>query len=98
MENLVWAIIPIAAVSAPFLYMAFSKWIEYKKSQEGTVVIPDWETRMAESEDALAAAQRRIRNLETIVANRLLDAPEGSGQQIKVSEDAASRIERKARL
>lgn len=98
MENLIWAAIPIAAVSAPFLFLAFSKWIEYKKATGGAMVPREWETRFAECEDALTTAQRRIEKLETVVANRLLlDARSGSDDQIDVSEKVAPRIVRQVK-
>ena len=46
--------------------------------------------RLIEAEDALAAAQRRIENLETIVVTRLLEDP--SSRDGVVKADASELI------
>ncbi len=97
MADWIWILIPIVAITAPFAYKVFSKWIDFKKSQEGPDAAADWKLRFEESEDALAAAQRRIENLETIVVNRLLEVPGSPELQVKSSENAASRIARQVR-
>ncbi len=72
---MIWMIVPIVAIVAPFAYLAYNKWVDLQKANFGSFHAEDHTARLIEAEDALAAAQRRIENLETIVVNRLLEAP-----------------------
>ena len=72
---MIWVIVPIIAIVTPFAYKAFSQWVELQKEKTESPHAVDQSARLIEAEDALAAAQRRIENLETIVVTRLLEAP-----------------------
>ena len=72
---MIWVIVPIIAIVTPFAYKAFSQWVELQKDKTGSPHTEDQTARLIEAEDALAAAQQRIENLETIVVTRLLEAP-----------------------
>lgn len=85
-----WLIVPVVAIIAPFVYFAYSQWVDLKKAQVGSSYTEDHTARLIETEDALAAAQRRIENLETIVVNRLLEAP--SSEDGVVQADASELI------
>ena len=70
-----WMIVPIIAIVAPFAYLAYSRWADLQKAKSESPHAEEHMARLIEAEDALAAAQRRIENLETIVVTRLLEAP-----------------------
>lgn len=70
-----WMIVPIIAIVVPFAYWAYSQWVDLQKAKFGSSHAEDHAARLIEAEDALAAAQRRIENLETIVVTRLLEDP-----------------------
>ncbi len=72
---MIWVIVPIVAILTPFAYKAFSQWVELQREKSESPHAEEHMARLIEAEDALAAAQRRIENLETIVVTRLLEAP-----------------------
>jgi hypothetical protein len=72
---MIWVIVPIIAIITPFAYRAYSQWVDLQKARFGSSHTEDHSARLIDAEDALVAAQRRIENLETIVVNRLLEAP-----------------------
>ncbi len=82
-----WAIIPIIAIAAPFCYAAYTKWLKFQKMKMNAPLTDEYVARLSEAEDELAAARRRIKNLESIVVNRLLDDPSGKEKiEIEASE------------
>lgn len=85
-----WMLVPIIAILAPFAYFAYSQWADLQKAKFGSSHSEDHTARLIEAEDALAAAQRRIENLETIVVNRLLEAPSSKGGVVEA--DASELI------
>ena len=87
---MIWVIVPVIAIVVPFVYRAYSKWVDLQKAQVGSSYTEDHTARLIETEDALAAAQRRIENLETIVVTRLLEAP--SSKDGVVEADASELI------
>ncbi len=72
---MIWVIVPIIAIVAPLCYGAFDKWVKLQKMRMNAPVTDNYVARLAETEDALEAAQRRIENLESIVVSRLLEDP-----------------------
>lgn len=72
---MIWIIVPVIAILAPFSYAAFGKWIKYKKARMDAPLADEYVARLNETEDALEAAHRRIENLESIVVSRLLEDP-----------------------
>ena len=72
---MLWILVPIIAITAPFCYAAYTKWLKFQKMQMNAPVADDYVTRLNEAEDALEAANRRIENLESIVVTRLLEDP-----------------------
>ena len=70
-----WVMVSIIAIVTPFAYKAYSRWVELQREKSESPRTEDHTARLIEAEDTLAAAQRRIENLETIVVNRLLEAP-----------------------
>ena len=95
---MLWIIVPVVAILAPFLLGAYSKWINLQKMRmKHTIKMSDPLTeehaiRLDEAEDALEAAQRRIENLESIVVARLLEAPPTKDTiKIEASELIASK-------
>ena len=87
---MIWVIVPIVAIVAPFAYRAYSKWVDLQKARFGSSHAEDHTMRLIEAEDALAAAQRRIENLETIVVTRLLEDPTSKDGAVKA--DASELI------
>ena len=67
----IWVLIPIVAI----LVGAFSEWLKFKEKQAklGTST-NELEKTVAAQQEALAAAQRRLENLEAIVTNQVWDA------------------------
>ena len=80
MGGWIWLIVPVVAIITPFAYVSFSKWIDYRKATLGEVSGSGILGRLAEAEEELAHARRRIENLESIVASNLLEAPAESKQ------------------
>lgn len=72
---MIWLIIPVVAILAPFCHSAYSKWVSLQKMRMKAPMTDDYAARMTEVEDALESAQRRIENLESIVVTRLVEDP-----------------------
>lgn len=87
---MIWVIVPVIAIVASFAYRAYSQWVDLQKTKFGSSHTEDHAMRLIEAEDALAAAQRRIENLETIVVTRLLEDP--SSRDGVVKADASELI------
>ena len=73
----IWVLIPLAAI----LVGAFSEWLKFKEKQVklGTST-NELERTVTEQQQALAAAQRRIENLEAIVTSQVWDAMHDEAQ------------------
>ena len=72
---MIWIIVPVVAILSPFCYAAYVKWLKLQRMRMKAPITDDYVERLAEAEDALETAQRRIENLESIVVNRLLEDP-----------------------
>ena len=82
----IWVLIPLAAI----MVGAFSEWLKFKEKQVklGTST-NELERLVAAQEQALEAAQRRIRNLEAIVTSQVWDL---------MSDEALPKAERQRAL
>ena len=90
---MLWILVPLAAIVAPFCYGAYVKWVNLQKMRMKNSVSHDYELRLAEAEDALEIAQKRIENLESIVVSRLLDDPSNKDSiKIEASEMISQNI------
>jgi len=90
---MIWVIVPLVAIVAPFCYGAYVKWVNLQKMRVKNSVSHDYEARLTEAEDALETAQKRIENLESIVVSRLLEGPSKKDSiQIEASELISKNI------
>jgi len=90
---MIWAIVAIVGILAPFCFAAYEKWLKAQKTGEGERVPDDYVARLVEAEDKLENAHRRIENLEAIVVTRLLEDPsEKEIVKVDLSETIAQNI------
>jgi len=82
---MIWVIVPIVAILAPFCYSAYAKWVNLQKMRAKTSLPEEYETRLAQTEDELEVAKQRIENLESIVVSKLLDDP-SKKESVKINE------------
>lgn len=92
-EIMIWVIVPLVGILAPFCYGAYVKWVNLQKMRMKNPVSHDYEIRLAETEDALEVAQKRIENLESIVVSKLLEDPSNKDSiKIEASETISQNI------
>ncbi|MCY4171746.1 MAG: hypothetical protein OXE59_05870 [Bacteroidetes bacterium] len=89
---MIWVIVPIVAILAPFCYSAYAKWVNLQKIRAKGSLPDEYENRLAQTEDELEVAKQRIENLESIVVSKLLDDP---SKKEAISIDESDLIQRK---